>query len=285
MILVTGASGRIGRRIAELLAEQNLPLRLMSRTPDKAPKIKDVRIIKAGYENPAGLTAAFEGIDTAFIVSGHAKPGKRALLHKNAIDAAARARVRHLVYLSFQGASPQSKFPFGRDHFQTEQYLKESGVPFTALRDNLYLDVIPEFFGPEGLLRAPAGEGTAAWVAREDAARTAAAVLSNPGPASAVYNVTGPESLSMAETAARLSALAGRELRYEAESVREGRAWRSKLGAPDWEVDTWLGSYEAVAAGELAPTSDTVFRLTGRQPADINTYFMQNPHLLAPLRL
>lgn len=284
MILITGASGHIGRWIAELLAGKGHALRLMVRDPNRAPKLPNSEVVGGDYSEPATLDEAFAGVDSAFIVSGYAEPGKRAQLHKNAFDAAARAHVGHVVYLSFQGASPESKFPMSRDHYESEKYLKESGIPFTALRDNLYLGLIPEMFNEEGAMRGPAGQGAAAFVSREDVAQVAAAILNSPKDSSASYDVTGPEALTMAETAKRLSALVGRELRYENESAEEGRRWRSMLGAPDWEVETWLGSYEAIAAGELAAVNDTVLRFTGRQPLSIEAYFGGHQHLLDRLR-
>jgi uncharacterized protein YbjT (DUF2867 family) len=284
MILVTGASGRIGGRVATLLADRGHDVRLMTRTPD-AGTVPDVGpIVQADYAEPDTLGPAFRGVEVAFLVSGYAEPGTRAQLHKNAVEAAARADVRHLVYLSFQGAGPDSAFPMSRDHHQTERVLSESGVAYTALRDNLYLDLIPELFGPDGVVRGPAGAGTVAWVSREDVAQTVAAALANPAAHAGTYDVTGPEALSLSETAERLSGLLGRPLRYEEESVEEGRAWRRQLDVPEWEVETWLGSYQAIAAGELAEPSDTVERFTGRPPARLGDYFADHPELLDPLR-
>ncbi len=284
MILITGASGHLGSRIAELLTEQGQKIRLMTRNIDKVSYLKGAEVVIADYTNLLSLSSAFTGIDTAFIVSVYGKQGERAKLHKNAIEAAAVARVNHIVYLSFQGASPESKFPMARDHYQTELYLAESGIKHTVLRNNLYLDVIPEFFNEEGLLRGPAGNGKAAWVTREDAARVVAASLIDPDKYQGIYNVTGPESLTPSETAKRMSVLVGRELNYVNESLEEGRKWRSKLGAPDWEVESWLGSYKAIEAGELEKTSNTVYQFTGRKPMNIESYFKINPHLLAPLQ-
>jgi NAD(P)H dehydrogenase (quinone) len=283
MILITGASGNIGKRTAELLAENGRSLRLLVRDPNRAPQLSMSQVIQGDYAQPATLDAAFADVDVAFIVSGYAKPGERALLHKNAIDAAVRAQVKHLVYLSFQGASPTSKFPMSRDHYQTEQFLKESGMPFTVLRDNSYFDLLPEMFNAKGVMRGPAGDGAVAWVAREDIARVAATVLSRPADFCALYNVTGSEALTMTETAQRLSALSGRSLRYENESIANGREWRNALGAPDWEVDTWLGSYEAIAAGELEQISNTVSQITGAKPFSLEAYFTEYPHLLESL--
>jgi len=283
MILVTGATGQIGRRVARLLVDEGHAPRLMVRNLGKVPGLPGAEVVRADYAEPETLDSAFAGIETALLVSGYAAPGERARLHRNAIEAAARAGVGHVVYTSFQGASPESRFPMSRDHFETEGYLAQSGVAYTALRDSFYLDLIPDMFGEAGVMRGPAGRGRAAWVSRDDVARVAFAVLKNPSLGSGVFDLTGAEALTMEETAERMSSLAGRELRYEEETVEEGRAWRSRLGAPDWEVDTWLGSYEAIAAGELAATSDTIARITDRRPETLEEYFSAHPELLAPL--
>jgi NAD(P)H dehydrogenase (quinone) len=285
VIAVTGASGRVGRRVAELLAAEGRTLRLLARDPGRAPRLPGAEAAAASYEDPAGLLAALAGADVLFLVSIHGEPGARARLHAGAIDAAAGAGVRHLVYLSFQGASPDSAFPYSRDHALTEAHLRGSGLPFTVLRDCLYLDLLPEMFGADGVVRGPAGEGRAAWVAREDVARAAAAVLRDPAAhEGAAYDVTGPEALTLAEAAARLSALAGRPLRYEDEPLDEARRWRLATGARPWQVEAWVGSYRAIAAGELAPVSDAVARLTGRPPLGLEACFRGSPGLLDALR-
>jgi len=284
MILITGASGHVGGRTAAILADHGRRLRLMARDPARLPRLEGAEPIAGDYADPASLDRAFAGIETALIVSGYAEPGERARLHGNAIDAAGRAGVANLVYLSFQGASPASAFPMSRDHHLTELLLENSQIPYASLRDNLYVDLLPERFGTAGVLRGPAAEGAAAFVTRDDVARVAAVALSRPDVVRGPVTVTGPEALTLHEAARRLSVLTGRELRYEAESPEAGRAWRSALGAPAWEVDTWLGSYEAIAAGELSATSDAVKRFTGREAESLDAYFTRRPDLLAPLR-
>lgn len=96
------------------------------------------------------FAAACAGVQTAFIVSGYAEPGERAKLHRQAFEAAARAGVGHIVYLSFQGSAPDAKFTMARDHYQSEQFLQATGVPYTALRDKLCLDLLPDMFGQQG---------------------------------------------------------------------------------------------------------------------------------------
>lgn len=284
MILITGATGHIGRRCAQILSADRLPLRLMARDPSAVVAPGAAEVIRGDYADRASLEAAFRGVDVAFVVSGHARPMERARLHQNAFEAAAHAKVRHLVYLSFQGASPDSAFPFSRDHFASEKALAASGVTFTALRDNLYMDLLPSMLDEHGILRDPGREGRAAFVAREDVAQVVAAVLRNPPSSSSTYDVTGPEALSLEEAVHRMAAKVDRRLHYVPESVEEGRAWRSKQASEPWEVDVWMGSYLAIAAGELAHTSDTVERFTGRPPYTLDAYLEARPEILEPLR-
>ena len=269
VILITGASGRIGRRAAEFLAHDAHRIRLMTRDPGRAPQLPGAEIVRGDFADPATLDQAFAGIRTALVISGSGKPGERAILHRTAFQAAARAGVRHLVYLSLEGAAPDSRYPYSRDHYLSEQFLADAGPPFTVLRNAFYLDMFLEKFDSHGVVRGPAKQGLGAFVSREDAARTAAAAVRNR--VAGVYDVTGPDALSVAEVARRLSALTGRELRYQ-----EGDAGPDELSS---------GWYEAIAAGELARVTDTVRQLTGNPPLRLEEYFKQFPRLLEKLSL
>jgi NAD(P)H dehydrogenase (quinone) len=283
MMLITGASGRVARRTAELLAGEDQSLRLMTRTPQRVPLLMGAEVVYGDFADPASLDRAFAGVSTALVVSGFAEPGQRARLHRNAFEAAARARVQHVVYLSLQGAGSDSKYPFSRDHALSEQYLAETGLASTVLRNAFYMDMFLDMFDATGTIRGPAKQGRGAFVSREDCARVAAAALiATP---EGIYDITGPEALSLTDVARRLSAIAGRELRYEDESVETGRAWRSRAGVPAWRVELSLGWHEAIAAGELERTSDSVARLTGKSPLDIESYFSAFPDLLRSLHL
>ena len=282
MLLITGASGRIARRTAELLAQKEISLRLMSRTPDRVPRFPRSEVVEGDFADPISLAAAFRGATFAFVISGSGKPGERARLHRNAFEAAARAGVQHVIYLSLQGAAPTSKYPLSRDHYLSEQYLAETGVAHTVLRNAFYIDMFLERFDPDGVVRGPAGETKGAFVAREDAARTAAAVLLDPPGGD--LDVTGPEALSVREVASRLSVMVGRDLRYEEESAECARERLSKTESEPWRIALAVGWFEAIRAGELEHTSDTVSRSTGAPPMNLETYFRLFPGLLKPLR-
>jgi uncharacterized protein YbjT (DUF2867 family) len=283
VILITGASGRVARRTAELLAGDGHSLRLMTRSPQVAPTLTEAETVRGDFAEPATLKDAFAGVSAALVVSASGKPGERARLHRNAFQAAARARVGHVVYLSLQGAAPDSKYPFSRDHYLSEQYLYAAGLPCTVLRDAFYIDMFLEKFDAEGVVRGPARQGCGAFVSREDVARTAAAVLrKQPG---GIYDVTGPEALSVADIARRLSTLVGRQLRYEDESADAARERLNRLEPLAWRVDLSVGWFEAIAAGELKRTSDTVLRFTGTAPLTLEDYFRAFPDLLRALHL
>jgi NAD(P)H dehydrogenase (quinone) len=282
-ILITGASGRVGRRTAELLASRGYPLRLMTRTPQRAPDLSNASVLRGDFAEPTTLDVAFAGVDVALVVSASGKPMERAQLHRNAFTAAAQARVRHVIYLSLQGAAPSSKYPFSRDHYLSEQYLAATGLPHTILRNAFYLDMFLEKFDDEGVIRGPARQTRAAYVSREDAARTAASVLLDPP--GGIHDVTGPEALSITDIARRLSVLVFRRLRYQKESVASARERLSQVVQESWQVDLLVGWFEAIAAGELEAISDTVIRYTGRKPLGLEDYFSSFPKLLRQLRL
>jgi uncharacterized protein YbjT (DUF2867 family) len=283
MILITGGSGRVGHRTAQLLAQRGYAFRLMTRNPERMPKMAALDVVQGDFGQPSTLGHAFTGVSTALVISGSGKPGERARLHRNAFQAAARARVHHVVYLSLQGASPDSNYPFNRDHYLSEQYLAETGLPHTVLRDSFYLDMFLDKFDSEGVIRGPAGQGRAAFVSREDVAQVAAEALIHPP--GGIHDVTGPEALNITDIARRLSVMAGRQLRYENEAVEASRMRLSKTAVRAWQVDLELGWFMAIAAGELEHTSDTVLRFTAREPLTLESYFAAFPDLLRSARL
>lgn len=180
VILITGASGRIGRRTAELLALEGHNLRLMTRSPERAPKLPKTEIVQGDFADRSSLAHAFAGAGAALVISAAGEPGARALRHKNAFEAAARAGAEHVVYLSMQGAAPDSRYLYSRDHFMSEHFLAATGVPHTILRDSFYMEMFLNMFfktdqiDREGVIRGPAKRGQAAFVSREDVACTAA---------------------------------------------------------------------------------------------------------------
>jgi len=264
-IAVTGSTGFVGGFVARELAASGIPLRLLVRDPAKALALGEV--VQSTY---LGATPEhLEGIDTLFMVSA-AENKERLAEHLALIDAAASAGVKHIVYTSFFGAAPDCTFTLGRDHYATEEHLKSSGITYTFLRDNLYSDFLPFMVGEDGVIRGPAGEGRVAAVTRADVAEVAATILRDPEPhAGAAYELTGPEALTMGEIAATVAAAEGRAVTYRDETLEEARASRAVWGAPEWQLDAWISTYTAMAAGEMRHVSGDVERILGRRPTSL----------------
>ncbi|MCJ1702928.1 SDR family oxidoreductase [Rathayibacter sp. VKM Ac-2926] len=264
-IAVTGATGAVGGRVARLLADAGLPLRLLARDPSRAPELPGATAVRSSFTDPGD---ALDGVRLLLMVSA-AENEDRLAEHLSMVAAAAAAGVEHVVYTSFAGASPTATFTLARDHAATEEAIRASGMSWTFLRDNLYLDFVPAMLGDDGAIRGPAGTGRAAIVAREDVARAAAAILRAPEEhRGATYELTGPEALTFDEIAAVLTA-AGRPAVFVDETLEEARASRRRWNAPDWQLDAWISTYTAVAAGEMQHVSGDVERLTGRAPLSL----------------
>ncbi|WP_330476379.1 SDR family oxidoreductase [Terrabacter sp. C0L_2] len=271
-IAVTGSTGWLGGLVARDLADRGVRQRLLVRDVTRAPDLPGSVAAQCTYRDGDAARAALEGVETLFMVSA-AENEDRLAEHRAFVDAAAAAGVHHVVYVSFFGAAPDATFTLARDHAATEEHLRASGMSWTFLRDNLYLEFIDQMVGDDGLLRGPAGEGRAAVVAHADIARAAVAVLLDPAShVGATYDLTGPEALTFAEMARTVSEVTGRDVRFHDESVEEAYASRAAYGAPDWQVDAWVSTYTAVAAGELDGVSGDGERLTGRRPTSLRDY-------------
>jgi NAD(P)H dehydrogenase (quinone) len=272
MIVITGASGRLGGQVARLLDGEN-EMRLVVRDAARAPAL-DAEVAVASYRDFDAVRRALAEADVVFMVSGAEDPN-RVAQHRNFVDAAAAAGVGHLVYTSFVGAAPDSVFTLARDHWATEEHIRASGLPYTFLRDNLYADFLPMLAGDDGVIRGPAGDGRAALVAQADIAAAAVAVLRSlsSGAGSShvgrTYDLTGPEAVSLAEAAATITEVTGRPTRFHNETLEEAYASRASYGAPGWQVDAWVSTYTSIAAGELAAVSDDIGLLTGRPPMSL----------------
>jgi NAD(P)H dehydrogenase (quinone) len=316
VIALTGASGQVGSRIAAKLAGLGAPLRLIVRDSTRAPRYPNVDIVQiASYQDNAGMKKALSGIDRLFLMSARDRFGVAHISAKNhepppadydrlrqhcaAIDVAIAAGVRHVIYLSVIRPAPEAPFILARDHFHTEQYILAKGVAYTFLRAGLYIDNLPQYVSDDDIIRAPAGNGRSAWIARDDIAAAAVSILTGDEHEARVYDATGPEALTMDETADRLSCAVGRKIVYQSQTVQEARTLRatSRLqkfeaerrmltgrGLDEYEVEVFVTHFTQIAAGELSGVSNDVFTLTGRPAQSLAQYLQTHPesyhHLL-----
>ena len=274
-IAITGVTGKIGGSVAAGLQDLAPHLRLLVRDAGRAPRL-DGDVAVMDYDDAAASREALSGIDVLFMVSAGESPN-RVQQHQIFVDAAAAAGVGHIVYTSFLAAAPDATFTLARDHWYTEQHIRESGMAWTFLRDSFYLDFFPEIVGDDGVMRGPAGDGRVGAVARRDVGRSAIAILRDPSShAGRTYDLTGPQALSLADMARIIGQVQGRDVTYHDETVEEAHASRAQYGAPDWEVDAWVSTYTAIASGEMDMVSESVQALTGRSPVSLEDLLRQH---------
>jgi len=279
LIGVTGSTGQLGGRVATRLAALGRPQRLLVRDPARAPQLPGAEVMQAAYEDGPAMRAGLKGVQTLFLVSGYGVD--RLEQHYGAIDAAVVAGVERIVYTSFLAAAPLATFTHSREHYLTEQRIRASGMRYTFLRPSFYLDKAPGWFSSEGIVKGPAGNGTIAWVSRDDLADVAVAVLTNNGHDGASYDITGIQALTLTEAAEHFSRATGRPASYQPETLEEARASRAKYNPTAWELEAWVSTYLAIATGEMSVVSHTVQALTGHAPQTFAGYLDQHPESYA----
>ena len=272
MIGVTGATGEVGSRVARRLADRRQAQRLIVRDASGVESMPGAEVVEfGGYGDDEGARRAFAGVSTLFFCSAK-ESEDRVSQHRAVVDAAVAAGVERIVYLSIISAAPAATFTFARDHYATEQYIRSVGLPFTFSRQSFYLDFLPYLSGEDGVIRGPAGDGRFAPVLRDDVADALVTMLTEPGHEGATYELTGPEAVTMTQVADLLTRLKGRLVSFENEKLEEAYASRQAFGAPAWEMDGWISTYTAFAAGEFDVVTDHVMRLTGHQPVSIKQF-------------
>lgn len=269
-LLVTGASGHLGRRTVLALLDRGVPgaeIVATARDLDAVADLADrgVQVRRADYDDPASLAAAFDGVDRALLVSSSAV-GARVSQHRNVIEAAVRAGVELLAYTSILRAD-SSGLALAAEHLATEDLLKQSGLPVTLLRNGWYLENYTENAGPAlatGQVIGSAGTGRISAATRQDFAEAAAAVLAGGEHAGTVYELAGDEAFTMAEYAAALAATTGREIGYTDLPAADYAAALASAGVPQAYAELLADSDLGVSRGELEDHSGDLARLIGR---------------------
>ena len=269
MIVVTGSTGRVGGLVSRRLERLGHPMRLVVRDAGRAPRVANAEVVVAEYGNPQALAHALHEGDRVFMVSLWVGGDVRLDLHRSFVAAAAKARVAQVVYLSFVNAGPRAIFSHAREHGATEEMLRDSGVPWTSIRNSMYADDIPGWFDPDGVAREPGEDSRMSFSFRPELADVIAAALTQPGHEDTIYNITTPESVSLQELANVATRVTGDTYSYDPISDAEWiERWKAQ-GRPEWALEAGLTSYEAMRQGEFDVVTDDYEKVTGRKPATI----------------
>ena len=281
-LLVTGAAGKLGRRVLQLLLARNAgPIIATTRNPevlaDFAAQGVDVR--RADFTDPASLATAFRGARRALLIStDDLVPGRRLVQHQAAVRGFAAAGVEHVVYTSLANAAGSS-IAFAADHRGTEAALTDSRLDFTVLQNNLYTDLLqlslPAAIASGKLVDAR-GDGKLAWITREDCARAAAAALVDVPAGRHRYQITGGEALTSADLARIASEIFARPIEHVRVPLEAVVQAFVDHGTPRPIAEVFASIDTAIARGELAAVTDDVRTLTGAPAQTVRDYLAAN---------
>lgn len=270
-ILVTGASGHLGRATLEALLAANSgdTIIAVSRKTEGLDELakRGVELRRGDFAEPETLAKAFEGADVAVIISVDSL-NNRLPLHVNAFKAARAAGVKHIIFSGLFNCGPDSLVKLAHEYYESEKALADVGVPYTVLRNNWWQDTVAFFMAPgvaQGKLQFAAGQGAAAFVARDDTAAALAAAALKPAPTegSRTYNIVGPENLTFGQVASIISEVTGKTVTYEPVTVEKRTELLAFVGPV---AASYVASFDAaIDAGQLQSDSNDFERLVGRK--------------------
>ncbi|WPB77214.1 SDR family oxidoreductase [Archangium violaceum] len=269
MILVTGATGKLGRLVLEKLLEKVPANQVIAavRNPEKAAELRarGVQVRKADYSQPETLGAAFAGVEKVLLISSN-EVGQRAAQHQAVVEAARKAGVKLLAYTSILHAD-RSRLALAAEHKATEEIIRASGVPYVLLRNGWYTENYTENLGPalaHGAILGSAGEGQVAAATRADYAAAAVAVLTGSGHENKVYELAGDTAFTMTELAAEVSRKAGKTIVYKDLPPEQYKGVLEGAGVPGPFAGILADSDVGASRGELNGASGDLRRLIGR---------------------
>jgi NAD(P)H dehydrogenase (quinone) len=268
-LLVTGATGKLGSKIVEILLE-TIPasqIAVSVRNPEKAEglRAKGVEVRHGDFNQPETLDSAFAGVDRLLIISADGDNETRIRQHTNAVSAAQRAGVKFIAYTSIANAT-ESKNLMAPPHVATEEAIINTGIPYSFLRNNWYLE--NEIGSIQGALAgAPwvtsAGEGKVGWALQQDYAEAAAKVLANDSHENTVYELSGP-LLTQEELVKALGEVIGKEIPVQQVNDETYADIMKGLGLPDFVIPIVVGIQESIRNGSLAIENSDFEKVLGR---------------------
>ena len=283
MILVTGASGQLGEIVIDNLLKKMPAGEVAGLVRDESKaaglKAKGVNIRVGDYHDPASMETAFQGVEKLLLISS-SDFNNRLQQHKNAVDTAKKAGVKHIFYtgVTMKDINASPLRPLLEDHFQTEDYIREKGLKYTFLRNTLYFDVIPMFLGEKVLetgIYFPAEEGKVAFATRADLAEATALLLTGEGVENQTFHLTGAKAVSFADIARELSALTGKEVSYHSPEPKEFEATLKQFGLPEGIVQMSVLFAAGMKNNDFENTEDTLGDILGRKPKSLSDFLRE----------
>ena len=280
MILLTGLTTTIGRRVAKRLLKSGHSFTALLRDVDKASdlKSKKVALVKGDLSKPDSIKKAMDGIENAFLLPPITE--NQFKLEKNFIDTAKKAGVKHIVKYSAIGADPKSPSTILKYHGQSEEYLKDSGLTYTLIRPNLFMQNFVDFYGQQirkkKEIRLSLKNARCGYVDLRDTARLIKKVLTSNENKNKTYTVTGPESLSCLEITELFSEAMGKKINYVEIKPKEFKKDMMDSGVKEPVAEAYSELYKLIREGLYDQVTDDIYKLTHRQPHTFEEFLDDN---------
>jgi uncharacterized protein YbjT (DUF2867 family) len=267
VILITGATGNNGQELIRQLTAMGQRVRVLIRKPAEATKLdgSNIEVAAGDFDKPETLEAALQGVEKAFLLTPVAE--RFVQWQKDFIEAAQRAKIKHLVKFSGMGADSHSPSELLKFHAETDDILRSSGVAFTILQPNSFHQNVLSFVNTikaQGVFYWPLKNAAQSTVDIRDISAVAAKVFTNSGHEGKTYVITGPEALTFQQVAEKLSSVLARKIQYLDVPISAAADGMRRSGMPDWNVQAVSDLLAYFATGAAATVTDTVPRLLGR---------------------
>jgi len=285
-ILITGSTGHLGSATIDFLLakKQQSNIVALVRNEEKAQvlKAKGIETRLGDYDDYTSLLKATEGIDTMLLISSSEMAKSRAVQHINAIKAAKENGVKHIIYTGFMRTHEDTSSPLwfiAKDHVETENYLKQSGIKYTLFENGYYMDMLMGFVGEKVLetktIFVPAGNGKVNFVLRSEIAEALANLLTTQGHENKVYNIGSEQPVSFAEIAQMISTLSGVSVQYVSPEPEVYTQTLISYGVPEMWAKMSTAFAVAFSANTMNIATADLTKLLGRKPTNVQTFLTQ----------
>ena len=279
MILITGATGKTGSATAKSLGEKGETFRALIRNEEKKEGLESLggEVVIGSIENTEVVNQSMQGVKTVLVLLPNSE--SQLALEKQLVDSAKQAGVERIVKMSSIEATPDATSPIPKLHLESEEYIKQSGLAWTMIKPNFYMQNLLASAGTikeQGKIFLPMGEGKTGMIDTTDVGKVLAKVLSEDGHESMNHEITGPEILSFYEVAEIFSKALGKQVDYVDVPMDAYKETLGQFLTNQWHLDAVIDLFKGIAEGGIEDKTDTFNELMGETPKSLSQFLAEN---------
>ena len=279
MILITGATGKTGSATAKSLGEKGETFRALIRNEEKKEGLESLggEVVIGSIENTEVVNQSMQGVKTVLVLLPNSE--SQLALEKQLVDSAKQAGVERIVKMSSIEATPDATSPIPKLHLESEEYIKQSGLAWTMIKPNFYMQNLLASAGTikeQGKIFLPMGDGKTGMIDTTDVGKVLAKVLSEDGHESMNHEITGPEILSFYEVAEIFSQALGKQVDYVDVPMDAYKETLGQFLTNQWHLDAVIDLFKGIAEGGIEDKTDTFNELMGETPTSLSQFLAEN---------